>query len=719
MNGYQKAIAACLGILAALLTLLVLYAGGVREAVETVSEKVRQAAPEQKAASVSFTSPAPEVTAEAAAVRPASPRDTGVVSGVVYTMAHEPVANADVRLVRKAWAEGIQRVHPPGASQTTLTGSDGRFAISGLEWGRYDVEASLPAEKGTAMAEIQLAYPLAHVTIHLREKGAIAGRVVNERGAPVPGAELLAYRHDKQAIDGMLWELPLAISGGGGEFRIDNLEASTWSFLVRAPEYAPLVTDPLPVGGSLETITLKRGTIIRGLVAEVESGAPVAEFPLVIDLIHYLKTDAQGRFETLLADWSGETIPIHGVDERFVLPSAHLIDQSDAVEGIIAVELKVSKAASVSGYVLGEATQEPLAGCVVEAHGPSNGYADTCDAEGFYEIHGLAPGATTIKVTQTPRGYSASAARANPRELTTAPGMVLENLDFVLPEGISIRGVVVDAEGSPVPGAEVIATSDEYLTSGTGIHAWEERDVSDERGAFEVMHSLEGAHVYFSARAESGYVVNAGPMEVPPGGLAGVRLVLAEPLDRVIFGQCVDEQGRPVAALVTIWPYSDVPAYERWMPDRRWPTDLQGYFTISELPRGAYSLWAQSTGKGTFSIQYRASTLDALGDHEYGVDLANHPQRGGIRLVLARRSDLSGQVLDASGNPISGAKLTIPVREDERNYSIVKYTGQDGGYMFKNLRDGEYTVTLEANGTQTTDRATIANGDGKLDFMVQ
>src|SRR5208337_2140848 len=59
---------------------------------------------------------------------------------------------------------------------------------------------------------------------------------------------------------------------------------------------------------------------------------------------------------------------------------------------------------------------------------------------------------------------------------------------------------------------------------------------------------------------------------------------------------------------------------------------------------------------------------------------------------------ISGQVIDANGNPVSGAIVTLI----DSNYNVLgtKMTGNDGTYDFLNVISNYGTVTVRANFTK-------------------
>src|SRR5215813_7669568 len=65
-------------------------------------------------------------------------------------------------------------------------------------------------------------------------------------------------------------------------------------------------------------------------------------------------------------------------------------------------------------------------------------------------------------------------------------------------------------------------------------------------------------------------------------------------------------------------------------------------------------------------------------------------------LAQSGSGDITGEVRDASGGLIAGAKVTLVRVETQETYSTVSTEG--GVYSFASLKPGGYTVTAEAPG---------------------
>ncbi len=105
---------------------------------------------------------------------------TGTISGRVINENGQPHVNIDV-LVRPDTPEGLP------VTQTTTT-RDGVFKVSGLEPGRYNVSAAVPAYMPKSLYPSQVVYKDGDlVTLVLIKGGVVTGTVTDAKGDPVVG----------------------------------------------------------------------------------------------------------------------------------------------------------------------------------------------------------------------------------------------------------------------------------------------------------------------------------------------------------------------------------------------------------------------------------------------------------------------------------------------------------------------------------------------------
>src|SRR5690349_20800485 len=79
----------------------------------------------------------------------------------------------------------------------------------------------------------------------------------------------------------------------------------------------------------------------------------------------------------------------------------------------------------------------------------------------------------------------------------------------------------------------------------------------------------------------------------------------------------------------------------------------------------------------------------------------------GIAVLLGQdfRATVTGQITDPSGGGVGNAKVTI--QNLQTNESVSQTTNEEGNYTIPFLMPGNYKVTVEAPGFQTTVRPTV------------
>lgn len=227
---------------------------------------------------------------------------------------------------------------------------------------------------------------------------------------------------------------------------------------------------------------------------------------------------------------------------------------------------------------------------------------------------------------------------------------------------ITVRGTVIDTEGGPVPGAQVWAVQQR-----TPIHT-----TADDAGAFTIEGVAVGA-LQVIARAE-GYAL---------GGMAGnaiadgdITIVLPPPDSLGI--RVVTEGFEPIAGArlltVTINNQFRVPVddlTETGFPAIR--SDAEGHLAIPWVPAGGFV-------QLTIGHHRHAQTLVPY----LGTGLDQHP------VVLRPGHPVGGRVVDAAGEPVAGARVSIFTRTGSGLLELAQPRTAPDGFYTARVRPGEY-----------------------------
>lgn len=269
----------------------------------------------------------------------------------------------------------------------------------------------------------------------------------------------------------------------------------------------------------------------------------------------------------------------------------------------------------------------------------------TSAADGTFELTGLEPGDVALwgEHGRTAVGLLPSVAAGR------------EDVELVLSEGRSLRGVVVDEDDKPLSGVAL-----------TAVHKGESRffDVlSDVSGAFTIGPVPAGAY-----RIVASDRTHLAEQEDYPEGDDEGRIVLADP--RTVSGRVLLGEKPAVGARV------ELSGEHR---EESATTGADGAFTFTVLRPGEYEILA---------------TLDALGG-SVSVSLEERAPHN-VELVLEALGSLVGTVRDEGGAPIADAAVHLAIR-GPRDLERKTTTGPDGTYRLPLLR-GRWSLAVSHDG---------------------
>jgi protocatechuate 3,4-dioxygenase beta subunit len=646
--------------------------------------------------------------------------------GVVKDEQGRPLAGTEVTLGSsrsiRAGRGGVQmQLVGPGSQARRETGADGRFEFRGLKAGDYTVTARRSGFTRASVEPVHLkeAAPTEPLELVLRPGSTISGVLRDKAGNGASGWFVSA----RPAGQG--GGMPLGPganrseepTGPDGAFLLEGLAAGD-SYELQAmgptglgPRRAGVVA---PAEG-VELVVTGTG-LVRGRVTDGDTGRAIPDFEL------RYQPDAQGGMRFVMRAGPGrgrgpyERQPFHAEDGSFALEdvpagrwtieafapgyqagsaSGVAVAEGEAVEG---VEIRLSKGGVVSGRVLESRSGRPILDATVRAElsggeprtamirmgGEGGDNEAATDADGRYEISGLAPGTWTISASHA--DWSEAAVSV---ELRDAP----VTADVRLGRGGSIGGAVL-AGGRPVGGAQVslAPAGDSGMRPGVGFFGGGEQNaLSDEGGRFRFERLAPGRYTLSAALREQ----TSAPAEAAVTGddAQEVQLVLAEGAlvrgfvsglpDAQLAGVNVNAQGADYFASVR--------------------TSSQGAFELAGVPEGTITLRA-NTGDFMSSTRSAATTVTiAPGQAEASAEIRFEP---GLRV--------DGRVT-RGGRPVTDAMvLAFPDGGSRRSASA--RTDEAGAYAMEGLDEGRYTFTANSETGGPIRRTLELAGDTTVDL---
>jgi protocatechuate 3,4-dioxygenase beta subunit len=576
--------------------------------------------------------------------------------------AGEPVAAFTVTAQRADWPTWLEG--PSRELEETFEDADGRFALAGVDAGRWTVSVTAEGHLRSDDREVAVAAGAAAdpTAFALTRTARITGVVRDPAGLPVAGAE----------VRGMALEYPahsaVETTDEEGRFVLASVGPGPVALEASCDAWAPSVEErhDLVAGEARADVAvlLTEGGTIEGVVYD-RDGAPDAGRTIALQSndgeFREVESDSAGRFR------AERLAP--GVYQVIATPDPDVWESVDGEQpdlGELFEEVRMSMATVVEGelaeVVLGAPPRapvvvhgrvtldgEPLAHAGVMVLAESTGIveslrADSADEDGRYEVRLDEPGEYTIVVMGSPP------VEAEVDFQVSIPEVERHALDLELPLG-AIAGRVRLADGSVPRGASLWIRREDGTSDLSALMSTSSVSM-DEDGSFRVGTLHPGRYAISAIGGESAFTTVHDVEVTADAETSGVDLVLA-PAGRVA-GVVVDATGAGVpGATVLLRDDAGRPLYRL-----ETSTDHDGRFELERVPLGEVLVSARTDARVSTEEQAARVTRDGAGE---------------VRLELGEGVLLRVVLVDEDGEPVRAA---IRV-EDEAGFDHAGCTSRD------------------------------------------
>lgn len=515
------------------------------------------------------------------------------------------------------------------------------------------------------------------VALAMARGAAVSGRVLDEAGAPVAGARVVAT-NASEPLPVVDPRRDAITADAKGAFALPALSAGTWRLTASHGDLAPATSVPLTVDGvnprtGIE-LRMQTGAIVRGIVKD-KAGAPIAgaDVRVVAQGHVYWRarrqafTDDAGRFA--IAGLARRPVDIVAWHDSAGASAIAPVDLAAKREHDVAITLDI--AGTITGTVV-DKLGAPIADAPVIAEPDwSGGTADRAawtvrgvqetisDQGGAFRFAGLPDGSYRIRAARPAAPESA---------LWRSPGVAAS------PNGAPIK-VVVPADGRLV-GKLQLPDGKPPLAFSLALGAGDPTPFASTDGAFTLPAA---AGTYPLAIAGLGFVTTFKEVTISEGKDTDLGTITVTP-GRSISGRVLDATGTPVAnAKVAAGALLTGGGAELYIKDespgaKDTETDDNGRFVLDGFPPASVTVVAGKDGVGrSASVRLPAS-----------------PDSATVDLVLGQTSGLAGKITKAGAPLPDTVVIANPIGAVASNFFVV--TGPDGTFALDALAPGPYIV---------------------------
>jgi protocatechuate 3,4-dioxygenase beta subunit len=546
----------------------------------------------------------------------------------------------------------------------------GRFRFGQLYRGCFRFEALAPQIGAGQTPLLELGRDLLELEIVIERGRELRGRVTD--GANRPAAGVLVRLAPQAAgyiqLEGDERQQVSDVSGGFAFLGLRANKARVTASL--GGWYSEVEEVDLTLARSIE-LRLQDGDRIRGNVVDAQ-GMPIPEArvearslpspaaaldPRLSEALSVVSNDT-GEFEFTRVRPGQWELYARAPDDALSPSLGDPATRKTVASGSLDVSLVVPATGALEGWVELESGSVPSEVVLIVAGQPL-----VSPSGGSFFFQGIPAGIHRVLVT----GPEFQPTELSEVEIRSHETTSLERI--LVQAGRTLRGRVVDAAGSPVAGAQVIAGAALHA-DGQGLHRKEIEEqpelrvaYSDQDGAFELLGLKQGgAGALVAAHPERGRSTFV-PLA---SAKTGVELTLRSPA--TIVGS-VTRGGAPLEGFAVL---AQDPTHAASFSTL---SGADGQYRLDAVPPGDYTLTvANRNTEQSYGMQQRRIKLQERQTQQLDFDFEN----GSVSVVL-----------QPSGPPVAGHSAVL------RGPSLyVQREVTDGSYNFSNVSPGQYLACL-------------------------
>ncbi|MFT7618589.1 MAG: hypothetical protein ACI97A_002236 [Planctomycetota bacterium] len=560
------------------------------------------------------------------------------------------------------------------------------------------------------------------VPAQMGPKNQLSGKVTTPDGKPIAGVKITLFRYNylqpartgRIKVEHSETERESVATGEGGRYLFPDLSDEPgpyFSMRIEKAGFSEVLKDGVGAGMIVDAQMLP-GIVLRGRIIDADTGEAISGVFCDAGLTKPGKTKHEyRRWRRHFKSKSDGTFEVNGVPDGnlslyfehgeyqwlFIKPEDDFWATANLSEQL---EIRLKRGFELNGIVVDSLTEQPISECSVTMREyiiPTR--REITGVFGKFGFKGLNPG--RFEMVLSAKGYSDLPMMLE----VNAEALKGQKIFKMKPAGYA-SGVVVDPDGTPIPGAEIYVAKSVDIFRNVRGNA-EAR--SDGQGVFTI-DGLNNGKTYRLAVVADGYCIGiSADFEAVAGEYVdGIIVQLA--IGATVRGLVVDENEVPIKNVVVtleqpqfrdVWFAPGMKAGQSRTLNVA--TNDNGYWEFDGLWPGPYQL-------SMHHIDYVPLAPSKLFVEKYS-DRIDQP------VSLTRGQTIKGMVLTDDGLPAAGVTVTASLGRFRMNAVSTK-TAADGTYILGQLHDKSYRIKANSDQGIAPTKDDVLPGSSDVDFQL-